>query len=64
MRKRFHSAFTMFVFLKGHHLVEYYFGVRDAHTAANDGGRPQSARVVPLPRAYPYQPLDPGHAER
>jgi hypothetical protein len=64
MIKRFNSAFTMFVFLKGHHVVEYYFAVRDAHTAANDGGRPQSAGVVPLPRVRPYPSLDPGRAER
>ena len=53
MTKRFNSAFTMFVFLRGHHLVEYYFAVRDARTAANDVWHPQSAGVVPLGRVRP-----------
>ncbi len=26
----------MFVYLKGHHLLEYYFAVSDARIAAND----------------------------
>jgi len=26
----------MFVYLKGHHLLEYYFSVPDARIAAND----------------------------
>jgi hypothetical protein len=33
----FHSSITMFVYLKGHHLLEYYFSVSDARMAANDG---------------------------
>jgi hypothetical protein len=33
----FHSSITMFVYLKGHHLLEYYFSVPDARLAANDG---------------------------
>jgi hypothetical protein len=33
----FHSSITMFVYLKGHHLLEYYFSVSDARIAANDG---------------------------
>lgn len=32
----FHSSCTMFVYLKGHHLIEYYFAVSDARAAAND----------------------------
>jgi len=32
----FHSSITMFVYLKGHHLLEYYFSVSDARIAAND----------------------------
>jgi len=36
MRKFFHSSSTMFVFLKGHHLLEYYFSMADARRAAND----------------------------
>jgi hypothetical protein len=52
----------MFVFLRGHHVVEYYFAVRDARTAANDGRYAPSAGVVPLPRVDP--PLDPERAKR
>jgi hypothetical protein len=33
----FHSSITMFVYLRGHHLLEYYFSVPDARMAANDG---------------------------
>jgi len=36
MLKLFHSSSTMFVYLKGHHLLEYYFAVADARDAAND----------------------------
>jgi hypothetical protein len=59
MTKRFNSAFTMFVFLRGHPSVQYYFGVRDVRTAANDGPAPQSAGVVPLRRVP-----DPERAKR
>jgi hypothetical protein len=62
MIKRFNSAFTMFVFVRGHQVVEYYFAVRDARIAANDVLHPQSARVVPLPRIDP--PPDPERAKR
>jgi hypothetical protein len=34
--RHYHAAFTMFVFLKGHHLLEYYFAVADARESAND----------------------------
>jgi len=36
MRSSFHASATMFVFLKGHDLLEYYFAVSDARRAAND----------------------------
>jgi hypothetical protein len=36
MPRVFNSSFTMFVYLKGHHLLEYYFAVSDARIAAND----------------------------
>ena len=32
----FHASSTMFVYLKGHHLLEYYFAVSDSRVAAND----------------------------
>ena len=36
MLKSFHASSTMFVYLRGHHLIEYYFSVNDARIAAND----------------------------
>jgi hypothetical protein len=36
MPRRFNSSFTMFVYLRGHPLLEYYFGVLDTHLSAND----------------------------
>ena len=36
MHSNFHASATMFVFLKGHHLLEYYFSVSDSRSAAND----------------------------
>jgi hypothetical protein len=36
MQQCFHASATMFVFLKGHHLLEYYFSVSDCRSAAND----------------------------
>jgi hypothetical protein len=39
MPRPYNSATTMFVYLKGHHVLEYYFGVANARTAANDGAR-------------------------
>jgi hypothetical protein len=36
MLSNFHASATMFVFLKGHHLLEYYFSVSDSRSAAND----------------------------
>jgi hypothetical protein len=47
MAKHYSAAFTMFVFLRGHHVLEYYFGVRDTRTAANDG----AARHRDMPAA-------------
>jgi hypothetical protein len=32
----FHSTSTMLLFVRGHHLLEYYFSVADARVAAND----------------------------
>jgi hypothetical protein len=37
MPQRFNSMFTMFVFLKGHPLLAFYFAVADTQAAANDG---------------------------
>jgi len=51
MSQRFHSALTVFVYLKGHPVLRYYFGIRDAHAAANDPNSSPRARVVPLPAA-------------
>lgn len=36
LRMPFHSISTIFVFLKGHYLIEYYFAVSDARLAANE----------------------------
>ena len=36
--KRFDSSATMFVYLRGHHLIEYYFSIADARLASNDRG--------------------------
>ena len=36
MPRLFDSSFTMFVYLKGHHLLEYYFAVSDTGMSAND----------------------------
>jgi hypothetical protein len=36
--RHFDSTFTMFVYLNGHHLLEYYFAVADARISANDNG--------------------------
>ena len=36
MPRRFNSSFTMFVYLNGHHLLEYYFAVADTRRCAND----------------------------
>jgi hypothetical protein len=38
MHPDFHASATMFVFLRGHHLLEYYFSVSDSRSAANDRG--------------------------
>ncbi len=31
----FHASSAMFLYLKGHHLLEYYFCVSDCRVAAN-----------------------------
>ncbi len=43
----YNSATTMFVYLKGHHVLEYYFGVLNARLAANDRA-PRAAEVPPI----------------
>jgi hypothetical protein len=48
---RYTAAFTMFVFLKGRPVLEYYFGLQDAFWAANDSGSPAGAEIVSLHRA-------------
>jgi len=50
LRRRYDAAVTMFVFLRGHPVLEYYFGLRDAYRAANEPGTPGSAAVMALPR--------------
>jgi len=40
------SSFTMFVYLKGHHLLEYYFAVSDTGISANDSHLDASAAGV------------------
>jgi hypothetical protein len=34
--RSFDSTITMFVFLNGHHLLEYYFALADTRDAANE----------------------------
>jgi hypothetical protein len=36
MPRQYNSSFTMFVYLKGHNLLEYYFTIPDARVSAND----------------------------
>jgi hypothetical protein len=48
MRRLYDSALTMFVYLKGHGVLQYYFAVRDTYTAANE----------PIPRPAPVVPLE------
>jgi hypothetical protein len=36
MPRRFNSSFTMFVYLNGHQLLEYYFALSDTRSSAND----------------------------
>ncbi len=36
MLEMFHSSSTMFVYLRGHQMWEYYFSVNDSREAAND----------------------------
>jgi hypothetical protein len=43
MPRRLDSSFTMFVYLKGHHLLEYYFAVSDTAISANDSHLDASA---------------------
>jgi hypothetical protein len=33
---QFSAASTMFLYINGHHLLEYYFAVSDSRVAAND----------------------------
>lgn len=48
MPRRFDSAFTMFVHLKGHRVLEYYFDLTDARAAANDSRAVRDARILSL----------------
>jgi hypothetical protein len=43
----------MFVFLRGHRILEYYFATRDARAAANDVLHPHSAANGFRPRKDP-----------
>jgi hypothetical protein len=36
MPKHYNSSFTMFVYVNGHHLLEYYFAISDSRMSAND----------------------------
>lgn len=36
MVRLFHASSTMFVYVNGHHLIEFYFCISDARKAAND----------------------------
>ena len=36
MPRQYNSSFTMFVYLKGHDLLEYYFAISDSRLSAND----------------------------
>lgn len=36
MPRHFNSSFTMFVYLNGHQLLEYYFDLSDTRLSAND----------------------------
>lgn len=36
MPQRFHALRTVFIFIRGHHLLERYFDMADAREAAND----------------------------
>jgi hypothetical protein len=53
--KQFTSTFTMFVFLKGHHLLESYFSVSDIRACAND---PHLDAAVPARLLSPVELLD------
>jgi hypothetical protein len=46
MPKPFDSRFTMFVYLRGHPLLSFYFAVCDTVEAANDGYSPQAADAI------------------
>jgi hypothetical protein len=36
--QRFDASITIFVYLKGHHLLEYYFALANTRDAANERG--------------------------
>jgi len=51
MPRRYNSSFTMFVYVNGHHLLEYYFAISDARMSANDlDAVTRSGGVSALPR--------------
>ncbi len=49
---RYNAAFTMFVFLRGRPVLEYYFGLKDAFCAANDGSSAAGADILSLSKSY------------
>jgi len=55
MLRQFTSTFTMFVFLKGHQLLESYFTVSDTRCSAND---PHLDAAIPALRLPPVELLD------
>jgi hypothetical protein len=51
MPKRYNSSFTMFVYVHGHHLLDYYFVISDSRMSANDWDVvTRSSEVSALPR--------------
>jgi hypothetical protein len=51
MPKRYNSSFTMFVYVNGHHLLDYYFAISDSRMSANDWDVvTRSSEVSALPR--------------
>jgi hypothetical protein len=49
MPRQYNSSFTMFVYLKGHHLLEYYFAVADTRLSANDPDTRNSGEISAAP---------------
>jgi hypothetical protein len=50
MGKPADSVRVMFVFLRGHSVLEYYFNIRDVQSAANDAPRMTNAERMLIPQ--------------